>query len=568
MRIAILSGSSSDLSAYVAEILKSWGLVLFEAVQPAVVARLDASDVPVVVCPVSEGVDEDALIGYARRGGTVVCFLPGGGLARAAGLAREGEQEARLRLRVTEAPAAGLAGEGLPVVGRAGVYRPGADVRVLAYLCHPGRYRGEDVGITVAPVGRGRMVVFAFDLALCVLLLRQGDPGRAEVIPPGDGCARASHMAADIGPGDSGWVPFADLLSRLFVDVLRKRLPGPAPLISHLPGTAPGMLLYSGDEDYADVAATDDELDYVRAAGGRMSLYIIPNHTRSTRADVQRYTAHHDVGPHPNLRPLDGRPVAERLLEFERQVRMFEALFGTPARSVRNHCLAWAGYMDLAEVQERLGVRMDANYCCSAYMRNRDFVPYASFGAAMPMRFCRPDGRLIEVFQQHTHLSDDGWFGPAEYSLKFSTQQFEVVLSRIFSDIQTRFHMPYGVIIHPGNWAKFSRGQGEALLRQAAERDMPVWSYDRWLAFWEARDTWRFRRVRWDGRELRFAAEGERPCEGLCFALPETYAGASLTDVRLDGEGQDWQRVSRYGETLGLVSVPAGSAVEVSASYA
>ncbi len=66
----------------------------------------------------------------------------------------------------------------------------------------------------------------------------------------------------------------------------------------------------------------------MKAAGGRMNLYIIPIRTNSTVADVDRYRRHHDVGPHPDIRPLDGRTVAERIAEFERQIRLFEEMFG------------------------------------------------------------------------------------------------------------------------------------------------------------------------------------------------------------------------------------------------
>ena len=132
-----------------------------------------------------------------------------------------------------------------------------------------------------------------------------------------------------------------------------------------------------------------------------MSLYIIPNHTKSTPEDVERYARHHDIGPHPNLRPLDGRPVSERVAEFERQIRLFEETFRIPARTVRNHCTAWAGYLDLVDVMERLGVQMDGNYFSGTYMKDRESAPYASFGAALPMRFCHPDGRLVNVYQQH-----------------------------------------------------------------------------------------------------------------------------------------------------------------------
>ena len=565
MRVGILS-DRPDLSAYLAEMFNTWGLVLYEVVGPDQISDLDPEDVPVVVCPASRG--SRSLVDFARRGGTVICFLPEGPLAEAAGLVYEGEKDVPLRLRVTAYPTAGIAGERFPIVGRVNNYRQAPEVQVLGYLSFPDRYEGESVGITETAVGRGRIVAFAFDLALCVLLLRQGDPNRAEVIPEGTGCARPSSMASDMGPLDSGWVPFADLLSRLLVDMVRRYLPGPVPLLSHLPGMAPGILLYSGDEDNADVTSNDAEFGDVAAAGGRMNLYIIPDRTQSTASDVERYRAQHDVGPHPNLRPLDGCPVSERLTEFERQIRMFQDRFDTPARSLRNHCTAWAGYLEPVEVMEKLGVGMDGNYFSGTYGYSREDAPYAAFGGAMPMRFCWPDGRVLNVFQQHTQLADDIMFGIADYSYRLSPQVFAVVLDRIFTDIQTRFHTPYGVCIHPGNWVRFSRPQGRELLRQANERRFPIWSFDQWLAFWKARDTWRFNGMARQGCRLQFALEGERSHDALCFAIPVKDAETSLAEVMLDGEIAEWQTVRRYGEDLALVPLPAGKkAISISVMY-
>ncbi len=385
MRVAILS-NGPDLSPYLEEMFRMWGLVLCEMVGPDQISDMDPEDMPVVVCPASQG--SQSLVDFARRGGTVICFLPEGPLAEAAGLVYEGEKEVPLRLRITAYQASGIAGERFPIVGRANNYSPAPEVRVLGHFSYTDRYEGESVGITETMVGRGRIVAFAFDLALCVLLLRQGDPNRAEVIPESTGCARPSSMAIDIGPSDSGWIPFADLLSRLFVDMVRRYLPGPVPLLSHLPGTAPGILLYSGDEDNADVASNDAEFGAVAAAGGRMNLYIIPNRTQSTALDVERYRVQHDVGPHPNLRSLDGYSISERLTEFERQIRMFQDQFDTPARSLRNHCTAWAGYLEPVEVMEKLGMGMDGNYFSGTYGYSREDAPYAAFGGAMPMRFC------------------------------------------------------------------------------------------------------------------------------------------------------------------------------------
>ena len=565
MRVAILS-DRPDLSAYLVEIFNTWGLVLYEVMGPDRISELEPEDTPVVVCLASRG--GRSLIDFARRGGTVICFLPEGPLSEAAGLVCEGEKEVPLRLRVTEYPAAGMAGERFPIVGRANNYSPAPGIQVLGYLSLSDCYEGESVGITETVVGQGRIVAFAFDLALCVLLLRQGDPNRAEVIPGRTECARPSSMAIDIGPLDSGWVPFADLLSRLLVDTVRRCLPGPVPFLSHLPGMAPGILLYSGDEDNADVASNDAEFECVAAAGGRMNLYIIPNRTQSTVRDVDRYRVQHDVGPHPNLRPLDGCSISERLTEFERQIRMFQDQFDTPARSLRNHCTAWAGYLEPVEVMEKLGVGMDGNYFSGTYGYSREDAPYAAFGGAMPMRFCWPDGRVLNVFQQHTQLADDIMFGTAEYSYRLSPQVFAGVLDRIFTDIETRFHTPYGVCIHPGNWVRFSRPQGRELLCQANEKRFPIWSFDEWLGFWEARDTWRFNGVTWRGCRLQFALEGERSHDALCLAIPMRDMETSLVEIKLDGERAEWQTVRRYGENLALVPVPPQkTAISVSVMY-
>ena len=81
-------------------------------------------------------------------------------------------------------------------------------------------------------------------------------------------------------------------------------------------------------------------------------------------------------------------------------------------------------------------------------------------------------------------VTDDGMFGPSDYSYKLSPEVFSGVLRRIFTDITTRFHTPYGVCIHPSNWVKFSRLQGRELLRQGREFGLPIWSFDQWSEFW------------------------------------------------------------------------------------
>ncbi|MBM3277084.1 MAG: hypothetical protein FJY95_03260 [Candidatus Handelsmanbacteria bacterium] len=566
MRVAILQSPGEGLAAYVAQILHTWGLAEYGTIDPAAAGVLDPRQTPVLLCPAGAG--GEGALAFARAGGTVVVCGPDETLARACGLAITGELATPVWLLPSALPTPGLAGELLPVVGRARRLEGATGARVLGQLVYPEHHDRDLPGVFEVPVGAGQVVLFAFDLPLAVLLLRQGDPDRAEQQPAGD-CARPSHLAFDLGPHTEGWIPFADLLARLLVEVVRRALPGPAPLLWHLPQGAPGLVVYSGDEDQAEVAWNEAEFAAVRAGGGRMNLYLIPERTHSTAADLARYRQHHDLGPHPDLRPFDGRPVGERLAEFERQVRFFEQHFGGRARTLRNHCTAWAGYLEIVEVMARLGVGMEGNYFSGGFGRFRQPAPYAPFGAALPMRFCWPSGRLVGVYQQHTHLADDLLFGASGYSYKYTPAAFAAMLGRILADIAGRLHTPYATCIHPSNWVKFSGEQGIEVLVQAARRGMPVWSFDQWATFWEGRAACRCERVQWqpESGRLRLEVSGSpRPAE-LQLMLPARHAGVPLVRVQVGGGQGDCQPVRRYGEEVVFVPVGPGGAVTVEAEY-
>ena len=477
MKIGILS-HSPDFAAYCCEILKTSGVNLVEILETRDGGPPDPRRHPVIICPAGIPTESSGVAEYLEKGGNVVTLLPDDALASKIGIVIAGEMELPVQIRFTDLRVPGLRGESLPVVGKAHAWTCPPEARVLAWFSHPARFEGESPAIIEMRAGSGRLVAVAFDLALAVLLFRQGDPSRGDRSLPAEGFARPCNMACDAGLLGNAWLPYSDLLGGVLLTLVRRLFPAPVPALWQLPGNAAGIVLYSGDEDVAKVADTDDEMEVVRDMGGRMNLYIIPENTKSTPVDLQRFREHHDLGPHPNLRPFDGRPVRERVEEFARQVRVFEAWSGCKAKTVRNHCTAWAGYLEIVERMEDLGIGMDTNYLSGAYLSGRVDGPYSGFGAALPMLFCRPDGRLIKVFPQHTHFMDDFHFGPTDYSYKWTPEQFEITFDRVLEDIVSRYHTPCAFCIHPGNWSRFSRPQGVEILRQATERKVPVWSFD------------------------------------------------------------------------------------------
>lgn len=556
----------AGLSRYVAEVMRSWGFRSCDFCQPDAIPDYHPWRHPVVIVPARTALDVASTERFVRAGGTLIVFEPDTDLARLAGLQRGAALEMPRRLRLATFDGSGFAGEAPPIVGSAVDYRTSDEVRILAYLFVPEQCASETPAITVSSCGQGRIIAFAFDLPRCILLLRQGDPARAG--------RRPTELAVNTGIHDAGWAPHADLMGRLLVDLVMAYSGMPLPLLDTMPAGAPGLLLYSGDEDSADPAAVREELQFLTQHGARMDLNVIPGNTRSTPADIASYRQGHDVNPHPDLRSVDGRPAAERAAELERQIRQFETTYGIKVTGLRGHCTAWCGYMEHVESLERCGVRMDSNYVSGCFMLRRDLAPYNPFGGALPMRFCRADGRLLEVYQQHTHLMDDVHFAPdtkrfhsADYSYRLAPDVFDGILRRIYHDCVTRFHTPLAVCMHPSNWVAFSRPHGELLVTRAEEQGIPVWSFTQWCEFWRRRDGWRFEDVQWHDGILSFRLLGGEHDAALRLALPETFDGGRAEAVTAGGRRLPVQRVQRHHRPQLLVSVPDAADITIEAVY-
>lgn len=575
MQIGIVENTAHH-SQLLGEIFSTWGAALTANIPRDSISALSPASTPVLIVPAGCETIEPALVAYAKLGGTVIVMLPTGALCDAAGLKQTGPRDTPTMMRWTGWMPGGCEGETWPVVGPATLFEKGPGVEPLAHFAHLTRFNEKSVAITRSKVGSGAVIAFAFDLPLCVMLIRQGDPANAEKVPEGDGCARPTHMASRFEAGEAARVPFADLIARALVQLAIEALPFPCPLINHMPGDAPALLLYSGDEDFAPIHANDEELDYLAHHGARMDLYIIPDNTHSQPQDIARYLKHNDLGPHPNLRPFDGRPVSERLAQLESQIKLFTEKFGVQPLTLRNHCTAWAGYMEHVEILEKCGVKMDGSYFPGRYMRGFDSSPYGAFGGAMPMKFTRPDGNLLDVYQQHTIISDDVFFAPdrtdiaaAHYSFNLINDVASTVMEGMMQNSARRFHMPFSVNIHPGGWIWFSRDIGRALIAIAKRLRMPVWSFTQWCKFWMSRASWRIESVAWHQTNLEFTLRGTPAPSPLEFALPCEHGGAILTQIRVDGIVISPRVETRYRKRTAFVTIPAGAArATVHATYA
>lgn len=569
MRILVPSGRPSDGSAYLAEILHAFGFCFAERCSLADALRSAKPTRDVILLPA--GTEHSGIESFLQAGGSVVAIRPDEPLERLAGLHRRSEQQGPARLRLTHAICRGARGESLWTLGPATAYVNQPGPQVAGYLYRPGEADSESPGIIEHVIGTGRLVIYAYDPMICIARMRQGHPDRAGLFPPGERKPRSLYLHEPNPPPDTLWRPTADLHCMTLCEIVRRLLNryAPVPMLWHLPNSSPSILLFSGDEDGGTQEANERQMRDLESVGGAMNLYIFPEYSSITPGLIDAFTQRgHAISVHPNLTPCLEKPLAEQINRAEQQVRLFQDMFKLPVLTVRNHNYSWPGYLDIPELWQRLGIGLDANTCAFLYRQSPDGGPYANVHSAMPLCYVRPDGSLIDVYQQATHINDDIWFHPTvPHSLKYSVKQFDLIARRIIDDSVRFFHSPICANFHPCNYVDFSGDHGRVLMRRACERGLPIWSLDRWYNWWRARASWRMKRYEWNGIQLRCLLAG-KVSESIGLVLPAVFAGRMLQELTIAGIKVPCQKVERYGIDVIPAALPPGlSEVELIADY-
>ncbi len=572
MKIFIASGAPLDGSLYIEEILHLFAPPCVERAALSDALQQAESDLVILPCGSSDNGVED----FLRSGGSVIAIRPRDSIVALAGLKSAGERDRPGRLRIVAPICYAARGEALWTLGAQTVYSSELSVEesaasTLAYLFEPNNPDSESAGIFQRPVGDGVLTVFAYDPALCIARLRQGFPERAGVLPPGESVPRSTYLHEPNAPNDTHFRPTADLHALALCDVVSELLQrsAPVPKLWHLPGGAKSVLLFTGDEDGAAQDMNRLEMQEVESYDVAMSLYVIPDSTSISVQDVTEYSVRgHEISVHPDLWPVAGQSVSEQLHKAQADVEKFRDTFAQPVKTIRNHSGIWPGYLDLPELWEKLQIEMDASCLTSLLLQSRDDGPYVHGNAAMPLRFVREEGTLIDVLQQHTHVSDDLSFHPTVgYSQKYSAAQSEWFIERTLEDAALHFHVPFCVIIHPSNYVTFSGDQGKAYLRIAQKLHLPIWTLERWNNFCRARESWSMSTLAWDGAQLSFSLAGKL-CEDLTLTLPATFDGRALNSLSLDETETKFEIVERFGKIIGQAVLPEGTQeISVVASY-
>ena len=552
--IYILARPGADpYSPYLAEMLRVEGLNWFEEG-----AELPASAAQVVIAAAGEIEPRlaEGLAAYVRGGGSLLACRPGNALLEALGLPPTALLPEDWADRYVLLEAVSDVTQGLPWVpsgiqffGRPIALPvnpnepdPIAVARIAPFPTQSSRF----AAVTNHTIGKGRVILFAFDPAESIVRQQQGRPEQASTGAHPDFDADSTYRPNDLFFGQLDFalrdVPQADLQRTLFLRCIEWLTEAdPLPRLWCFPDNAPAAALFDGDSDSMDLQDFRNVLEVCDRYGAPFGTFLMRESIKILPAEehAAARARGHTFGPHPWAGP---RPTVSELRDaLNANCDEFAAAYGYRSRIHRGHWLVWPGYVDHARSLESAGIELDANFTAGWGFKGG----YVN-GTGLPARFIDEDGRLLNIYEQSTISTDDGWL-MAKGGLPAMT--LAEVISRSANLIDAavdRWHTVYHPYFHPrpikgnGAYPYPTRPWLDSVLAHAKRRGIPYLNPERWLDWNAAR-----RAITLTGAQTFHA---EHAIDGLTVLTPTT--GETEHTVIRHGRPYSAQTLSlRTGET-------------------
>lgn len=589
----VLVVDGGRLTAYAAEILAAEGVVGVRRADPALdpPAQLAACTAVLTYGPALPFPWMEALEAFVRRGHTLVAVRPPEALARRFGLAG------------APSPASSIAGcelasapdrEPLRLHVTAEAWPDGAPDASAWMLDGDGRRHPVAVDVSV---GRGRAVLWAFDVVGNIAAIRQGRQDGVD--PDGDGIP-----GRRLSDALSGWArperldrPDADLFQRELVAPLAAgAAAGPLALVDYFPAGARAVLIATSDAHGVGAGPLERLLRRVEAAGGRLSLYYAPPDASSWRAVARRVrwlgertpvvgavfrsaagapspaqvaawrARGHEFAPHPAVDDGLEAGLAHAWDRFR------EDGYGTTHVSTRTHKVLWHGWADTPRAQRARGVRLNLD----AYHVGRNLrLPDGSWahghltGSGLPLKAVDVSGEVIDCYLQPTQIVDEqlvGLFGGPEHldagaAAAVAAGLVRAAVSSWPAALCAQFHADG--FVGPPDRVAAAETFLDGTLAACRAHGVPVWTAARWLAFLDARRRVAMTARRWHQEHRRLELVLSVPAslaDGVTVLLPTSAHGGALERATVDGRDAT-ATVTRDRRGWGGVVVRPGEAI-------
>ena len=578
--LVIDQDSANRFGIYLTEILRAEGVNCFHTtdlstLQPAALEKYE-----VVILAEALLNDEQAKMfeGYVARGGRLVSMKPDDRLGSVFGLERSAGTLSKgyIKTEPNHPACVGVNSSTLQTHSPATLYRlTGAET--IAWLYNDRDTAIEHPAISIQKFGEGFAVAFAFDLAMSIAYMRQGDPEHVNEDIDGLQGKRSVDMFV-------GWIdleriaiPQADEQQRLLVNILAQLSRQPLPRLWYFPEDKKSVLIVTGDSHSNPAKFIEDVLTRVEERGGHMTVYyspqIVSDAGRAARWTRFWLTDHVSLisdmlgdefgSPTPFMmddwrlrgHEITLHPYVDEDLEdgWHLYWKEFTGRGYAPlSQTVRTHRILWTGWVETARVQAAYGMRMNFDYYHvgpSLQKKNGEWVNGHLTGSGRPMKFIDEQGRIIDHYQQLTQLTDEhlipmdvpGWGGWPNLSAEQAVEVSKYLLDRSvkyndYCAIGGQFHIdPFQL---GGDPAEKGGIFLEGTLDYAQQLGVPILSAQEWLNFTDLRHDTEFINMTWDATAstLTFNLSPRNPADAtLTVLLPMRNAAKTISTLNVDG---------------------------------
>jgi len=573
--LLIVTGSSNEFSRYLAEILRTEGLNEFLATD---ISRLDSSllaqhDLVLLGDLALTDAQAVAIAQWVRDGGNLIAMRPDRRLASLLGLVEEGGvlNDGYVKVTGQAGPWAGIARRSMQFHGSADLYRlDGATA--LADLYRSRDERTSYPAVTLHKIGRGQAAAFAYDLARSVVYTRQGNPAWSGQARSGGTPRRTFDLF--YGPASfddrTDWVDFsridipqADEQQRLLVNLVltMNTAKKPLPRFWYLPSGHRAVVVLTGDDHAILGPSRRFEDNLARSRPGcsledweciRSTAYVYAKDPL-TSDEAHRYAAlGFEISLHLSTGCADFGSRTELEALFSDQLSTFTSNYpgaGRP-RTTRTHCVTWSDFDTQPKVASSAGIRLDTNYYYwpASWVKNR---PGFMTGSALPMRLTDRAGRIIDVFQLATQMTDE------------SGQTYPSTIEALLDGaLGPDGH--YGVFTANMHTDQQISTRSDAIVAAAQARRVPVISARQLLDWLDARNASSFASLRWDGGVLSFTMNVAPAARNLQAMIPMRAGDSELVSVTHGTSRVPFQRQTVKGLQYAVLPAEAG---DYQASY-
>ncbi len=571
--ILVVSNPSNRFTRYFAEILRAEGLNAFALVDlpnltPALLATYD---VAILGEAALTSAQVTMLSDWVTNGGNLIAMRPDPQLAGLLGVTGPAGTlaNAYLQFNTVSGPGVGLEGQTMQFHGTADFYDLNGAMALATLYSNAGTATTHPA-VTLRAVGPngGQAAAFAYDLARSVVYTRQGNPAWAGQERDGLAPMRPNDLfyGASFFDPQPDWVdlnkvaiPQADEQQRLLANMIlsmcldRK----PLPRLWYFPKGKKAVVVMTGDDhgNGGTEAALDryrslsppgclaDEWDCIRATS-----YIYPNEPIPDSQLGIYHSLRFEIGLHLNTTCANWTP-ASLESTFSAQLGQLAFAFPSlpPSSSNRTHCLAWSDWATAPNTEVAHGIRLDTGYYYwpPTWVQNR---PGMFTGSGMPMRFADLDGRMIDVYQVATQMTDE------------SGQSYPATADALLDKAlgPEGYYGAFCANMHVDLGASTTADQ---IIQSAVARGVPVVSARQMLDWLDGRNASSFGALNWTGSTLSFALTVGSGARNLKAMVPAVAATGPLLSLTRNGNAVSYTTDAIKGVSYAVFNGDAGNYV-------